>query len=87
MKITDDLIERLCRCLAFHVVESENTASMSDGEENPWAEEIAKARGLIAESGFDFNVLYPVEDRPVVTAEDDMDPELLTEIKSGRKMQ
>lgn len=82
-----DLVERLCRSLAFHVVESENTASMADGEENPWIEEIAKARALIAEAGFDFDVLYPIEDRPTVTAQDEMDPELLADLKSGRKIQ
>ena len=82
-----DLIERLCRSLAFHVVESENTASIAEGEENPWLEEIINARALIVEAGFDFDVLYPIEDRPIVTAEDEMDPELLAELKSGRKMQ
>lgn len=59
-----DLIERLCRSLAFHVVESEITSSFAEGETDPWADEITKARALIAEAGFDFDDLYPVEDRP-----------------------
>lgn len=82
-----DLIERLCRSLAFHVVESENTASMAEGEENPWAEEIVNARALIAEAGFDIDVLYQVGDRPIVTSEDEMDSELLTELKNRRPLQ
>jgi hypothetical protein len=83
-----DLIQRLCRSLAFHLVESELTASMVEGEADPsWAEEIAEARGLIVEAGFDIDVLYPVEDRPTATPADDMDPELLAELRSGRKPQ
>lgn len=87
MTTSPDLIERLCRSLAFHLVESENTASIAQGEDNPWADEIAKARGLIAEAGFDIDDIYPVADRPVVTPEDEMDPELVAELRSGRKPQ
>lgn len=62
-----DLIERLCRSLAFHVVESELTLSQSEGDIEDWREECEDSRALIAEAGFDFDALYPVEDRPVVT--------------------
>lgn len=82
-----DLIERLCRSLAFHLIESENTARMAEGEENPWAEEITRARALIGEAGFDIDALYPVSERPIVTPEDEMDPELLAELRSGRRTQ
>ena len=59
-----DLIERLCRSLAFHVVESELTLQFSEGEIATWTNEIAKAKALIAEAGFEMDVLYPPEDRP-----------------------
>jgi hypothetical protein len=59
-----DLIERLCRSLAFHAIESELTLQFSDGDTSPWAGEVAKAKALIAEAGFDLDVLYPLEDRP-----------------------
>ena len=45
------LVERLCRSLAFHVVEADN------------------ARALIAEAGFDIDLLYPLEDRPTLLPE------------------
>lgn len=58
-------LEALCRCLAFHCVESENTRKFMEGEAADIDEQISAARELIAESGFDFDVLYPVADRPV----------------------
>lgn len=85
--MANDLIERLCRSLAFHVIESELTASMVEGEAQPWAEEIATARALIAEAGFDIDALYPISERPTAILEDEMDPELLAELRSGRKVQ
>lgn len=62
--MANDLIERLCRSLAFHLVESELTLSMAQGDTDPWSEEVTKARALIKEAGFDIDVLYPVKDRP-----------------------
>ncbi len=62
--MTRDLVERLCRGLAFHVVESELTLQHVEGDADEWHEECAKARNLIAEAGFDIDVLYPIEDRP-----------------------
>jgi hypothetical protein len=62
-----DLIERLCRSLAFHVVESEITLQFSEGDTVLWKQEVTKARALIAEAGFDFDTLYPPEDRPTAT--------------------
>lgn len=59
-----DIIERLCRSLAFHIVESELTLSHAEGEIEDWAEECREARELIAEAGFDIDQLYPVLDRP-----------------------
>ncbi|MES5483605.1 hypothetical protein QMZ05_12675 [Bradyrhizobium sp. INPA03-11B] len=61
---SSDLIERLCRSLAFHIVESELTLSHAEGDIEDWREECTAARALIAEAGFDIDVLYPVLDRP-----------------------
>lgn len=61
-----DLVERLCRSLAFHVVESELTLSVAEGDTSDWKEECDRARSLITEAGFDIDALYPPEDRPVV---------------------
>ena len=58
------LIERLCRSLAFHLVESELTLSHAEGEIEEWRQECDDARKLIAEAGFDIDELYPILDRP-----------------------
>ncbi len=39
----------------------------ADGDTGPWDKEIAIAKALIAEAGFDLDVLYPLEDRPIVS--------------------
>ena len=59
-----DLIERLCHSLAFHLIESELTLKFSEGNTSEWVAEVAKARALIAEAGFDIDDLYPPDDRP-----------------------
>ena len=65
----NDLIERLCRSLAFHVIESEVTLEcieddcVCDGAAHLRGH-IEAARGLVAEAGFDIDVLYPLEQRP-----------------------
>lgn len=59
-----DLIERFCRSLAFHVIETELTTSMAEGDLSEWHEECKTARDLIEEAGFDIDELYPVADRP-----------------------
>jgi hypothetical protein len=61
-----DLIERLCRSLAFHLVESDLTLLFCDGDATLWREEVVNAKALIAEAGFDLDVLYPPEGRPTV---------------------
>jgi hypothetical protein len=61
------LTERLCRSLAFHLVESELTLQHAEGDLSDWREEIEIAKALIKEAGFDIDVLYPVEDRPTST--------------------
>lgn len=58
------LIERLCRSLAFHLIESELTLRHSEGELDEWSNECQRARSLITEAGFDIDELYPVLDRP-----------------------
>lgn len=59
-----DLLERLCRSLAFHVVESEITLQFSEGDCSLWRDEVKKARALIKEAGFDIDKLYPISERP-----------------------
>jgi hypothetical protein len=61
------LVERLCRCLAFHCVESENTLGVMEVQAEDMKAAVASARALVAEAGFDFDALYPVADRPVVS--------------------
>ncbi|RJP47924.1 MAG: hypothetical protein C4583_15610 [Anaerolineaceae bacterium] len=58
------LIERLCRSLAFHLIESELTLSHAEGEIEDWRQKCDDARKLIAEAGFDIDELYPILDRP-----------------------
>lgn len=58
------LIERLCRSLAFHLVESEVTIRFSEGDVSDWQAEVDRAKALIAEAGFDLDELYPPRDRP-----------------------
>ena len=63
-KIAREMSEPLCRSLAFHVVETELTLQFTDGDAPETHAECAAARKLIAEAGFDFDTLYPVENRP-----------------------
>lgn len=64
--MANSLIEKLCRALAFHVVEIELTFQIMEPQPPEYAEKIAEAKALIAEAGYDLDVLYPVADRPVV---------------------
>ena len=61
---TMPLIERLCRNLAFHLIESELTLSHAEDDIEDWRAECNEARALIVEAGFDLDVLYPILDRP-----------------------
>lgn len=60
----EPLIERLCKNLAFHLIESELTLSHAEGDIEDWRSECDAGRALIKEAGFDIDVLYPVLDRP-----------------------
>lgn len=62
------LVERLCRSLAFHVVETEGEIEAISPPPEDLIAEVVKARELITEAGFDFDVLYPVADRPQFSA-------------------
>lgn len=62
------LLEELCRCLAFHAVESENTSKFMTPTDVEVETQVAEAKRLISEAGFDFDALYPVSDRPVVSS-------------------
>ncbi|ODM71708.1 hypothetical protein [Bradyrhizobium elkanii] len=61
-----ELVERLCRSLAFHLVEGELTLSHAEGEIEDWRAECDAARALIIEAGFDIDALYPILDRPTL---------------------
>ena len=64
MRHNHDLIERLCRSLACHVVENELTWSVTEPPSEVLGEQISEARALIEEAGYDFDELYPAEHRP-----------------------
>lgn len=65
-----DLLERLCRSLAFHLVETELTLQHTEGDDlSLWEDECTQARSLITEAGFDIDALYPVEERPTTGSE------------------
>src|ERR1700733_10997474 len=53
------LIERLCKNLAFHLIESEITLSLAEGAIEDWRDACNEARDLIKEAGFDIDALYP----------------------------
>jgi hypothetical protein len=61
-------LEELCRCLAFHAVESENTSKFMTPVAVDVERQVAEAKRLIAEAGFDIDKLYPVSDRPAVSS-------------------
>lgn len=65
MRARADLIECLCRSLAFHLIESELTLRFAEGDTSDWANEVAKAKQLIAEAGFDLDEIYPPDERPI----------------------
>lgn len=80
-----DLIKRLCRSLAHHLVESELTLQFSEGDTTPWKQEVANAKALIAEAGFDLDVLYPPEDRPTASEADTrLPPDVVRLVKAAR---
>lgn len=66
--VDQSLLEDLCRCLAFHAVQSENTSRFMTPPDREVEREVAQAKLLIATAGFDFDTLYPVSDRPVVSS-------------------
>ena len=63
------LVERLCRSLAVHVVETEGSLEFMDPMPTDIVAEADNARALIAEAGFDIDLLYPLEDRPTLLPE------------------
>ncbi|MCS4088750.1 hypothetical protein [Rhizobium sp. BK176] len=64
MSVDQKLLERLCKSLAYHVVETEITFQFMTPQEPEIADRIAEAKALVAEAGFDFDVIYPLADRP-----------------------
>lgn len=66
--MSNTLTERLCRSLAFHVVETELTLQFMDGDATEHRREVDTAKALIAEAGFDLDDLYPPEDRPLAVS-------------------
>jgi predicted RNA polymerase sigma factor len=73
MSVDKELLERLCKCLAFHAVETELTFQFMTPQEPAIADRIAEAKQLVAEAGFDFDVLYPVKDRPTALLAEHVD--------------
>jgi len=67
-ELQGDILERLCRCLAFHAVESENTSKFMRPPDTEVEAQVEEARTLIATAGFEFDVLYPVSERPIVSS-------------------
>lgn len=66
--MNQSLLEELCRCLAFHAVESENTSKFMNPPDVEVVEKVAEAKRLIAAAGFEFDMLYPASERPVVSS-------------------
>ena len=64
------IVERLCRSLAFHVIETEGALEFMDPMPPDIVSEADHARALIAEAGFKIDVLYPPEDRPTLQPAD-----------------
>ena len=65
MSVPEELLARICKCLAFHAVETELTFQFMMPQASEIAEKIEEAKALIAEAGLDFDVLYPVTERPI----------------------
>lgn len=64
MSVPEELLARICKCLAFHAVETELTFQFMTPQAPEIAKKIEEAKALIAEAGLDFNKLYPVAERP-----------------------
>lgn len=60
------LTERLCRALAVMTIEAEMRLQFMDEEDPTLIHEIQAARDLIAEAGYDFDTIYPPDERPEV---------------------
>lgn len=63
-KDNNDLTYRLCRSLAFHLVDTELTLQFSEGPTADIVHAVAEAKSLIEEAGFDLETLYPASERP-----------------------
>jgi hypothetical protein len=73
MSVDKELLTRLCKCLAYHAVETELTFQFMTQKEPEIADKIAQAKALVAEAGFDFDVIYPVKDRPTAVLSEHVD--------------
>jgi hypothetical protein len=73
MSVDKELLARLCKSLAYHAVETELTFQFMTPQEPEIADKIAEARALVAEAGFDFDVIYPVNDRPTAILAEHID--------------
>lgn len=60
----DDLIKSLCKALAFHLIETEITLQMTEGDTTSTEQACTKSRELIKQAGYDIDELYPVDQRP-----------------------
>jgi hypothetical protein len=63
MGVSDELLTRICKCLAFHANESEITYRFMTPQDPYFAAHIDEAKALIAEAGLDYDTIYPVAER------------------------
>jgi hypothetical protein len=62
------LLEQLCRCLAFHAIHSEIAAHASAVPDMELVGRVDEALNLIAAAGYDVDTLCPPHERPRAAA-------------------
>ncbi|MBY3432614.1 hypothetical protein HFN89_00305 [Rhizobium laguerreae] len=62
--MADELLTRLCKCLAFHVVETERSFLFMTPKDQDVAARIEEAKVIVAEAGFDIDILCQAAERP-----------------------
>jgi hypothetical protein len=73
MSATDELLTRMCKCLAFHAVETELTFQFMTPKDPGMAARSEEAKALVAEAGLDLYALYPGADRPTAVLDAHVD--------------
>lgn len=70
MSVSEELLTRICKCLAFHANETEITYQFMTPQDPSFAASIEEAKELIAEAGFDYDTIYPVAERSAAVSAD-----------------